>query len=323
AVLQPAATRLGGRVAVLHVELQYALAKVDPAPTAKDLWLTAVHRAGGWLLASDSDAASDGGPSWQGPWDFGKLIARAGPHSLVLAHPAHQADVSRFQALVEHSIPVVSSVWGSNWNQQVAVLIPDSAAEFAAVTGDSADSHDLAAVSVADSVNSDGTVLGARIVLNPDNLSRLDPAGRRLVIQHELTHIAARAQTADQMPTWLIEGFADYVGNLDSGQPVQVAASELAAEVRRGRLPTALPTDAAFAAAGNRLAQLYEQSWLACRLIASTAGQAGLVRFYKAVASAARIDPATAASNGFSQVLRTSVAAFTASWRAALVRELR
>jgi hypothetical protein len=322
-VLGPAATRLGGRVLVLHVELQYALAAVDPAPTAKDLWLTAVHRGTGWRLASDSDAASDGGPSWQGPWDFGRLIARAGPQTLVLAHPAHLADAATFQALVEHSIPVVTGVWGSDWNRQVAVLIPDSAAEFSAVTGDRSDSHDLAAVAVADAINSDGTVLGARIVLNPDNLSRLDAAGRRLVVQHELTHLATRAQTSDQMPTWLIEGFADYVGNLDSGQPVPVAARELAAEVRRGRLPAALPTSADFDGASSRLAQVYEQSWLACRLIASKLGQSGLVRFYKVVSAASRLDPATAAATGFSQLLHTSSAAFTANWRAELARELR
>jgi len=176
-----------------------------------------VHRPAGWRLAGDGDAASDGGPSWQGPWDFGRLSVRAGPHTLVLAHPDHAADAITFQALVEHSVPVVRSVWGTDWNQRVAVLIPDSAAEFSAVAGDLSDSHDLAAVAVADAISSDGTVLGARIVLNPDNLARLDAAGRRLVVQHELTHIAARAQTSDQMPTWLIEGFADYVGNLGSG----------------------------------------------------------------------------------------------------------
>ena len=329
-VIGPAATRLGGRVVLLHLNLQYALALVDPAPTEQGLWLTAVHRPGGWRLAADTDAAQSGGPSWRGPWDFGPLIARAGPHTLVLAHPAHAADETTFANLVERSVPVVNGVWGTGWNDRVAVLIPDTPAEFAAVTDTSAttDETDIAAVAVADAVhpdlsgNGDGTVLGARIVLNPTNLARLDPAGRRLVVQHELTHIATRAATVDAMPTWLIEGFADYVGNLGSSQPVPVAARELAAEVRRGAVPDALPTDADFAGSNGRLAQVYEQAWLACRLIARRYGQPALVRLYRQVAAAARLDPATAAATGLNQVLHLSLPSFTRAWRADLVREL-
>lgn len=321
-VLAPAAARLGGEVVIVHVELQYAFAGVDPAPTGKQLWITAVSRNAGWKLAGDDDAAAAGGPSWRGPWDFGQLLARSGKHTLVLAHPAHRADQQVYADLIDKLVPVVSSVWGPDWNDRIAVLIPDTEPEFAAVTGDNADSHDLAAVAVADQVAADGTVLGARIVLNPANLSRLDATGRRLVIGHELTHIASRAATSDQMPTWLIEGLADYVGNLNSGLPVARTAAELAADVRAGRVPKALPTSADFGTAG-RSSQAYEQSWLACRLIAARVGPAGLVRLYKAVAAAARTDPATAAALGLRQVLHTSVAAFTADWRSYLIGQLR
>lgn len=321
-VLAPAAARLGGRVVIVHVELQYALAHVDPAPTGKQLWLTGVQRDGSWKLAADDDVAAAGGASWRGPWDFGQLLVRRGEHTLVLTHPAHRQDGPVFADLVEKSLPAVTRVWGRDFNDQVAVLIPDTAEEFAAVTGDDADSNDLAAVAVADQVRPDGTVLGARIVLNPTTLARLDAAGRRLLISHELTHIASRSVTSDQMPAWLIEGLADYVGNLDSGLPVSRTAAELAADVRAGRVPTALPADADFTG-GSRLPQAYEQSWLACRLIADRVGQPGLVRFYRVVAEAARTDPATAVAVGLRQVLRTDVAAFTAAWRSYLVGQLR
>ncbi|MEO6503875.1 MAG: hypothetical protein ABIQ09_18465, partial [Jatrophihabitantaceae bacterium] len=321
-LLAPAAARLGGPVVIVHVELQYALAEVDPAPTGKQLWLTGVRRGGHWKLAADDDAAAAGGQSWRGPWDFGQLLVRRGPHTLVLAHPAHRQGGPIFADLVEKSLPVVTRFWGRDFNDQVAVLIPDTAQEFAAVTGDDADSHDLAAVAVADQVRADGTVLGARIVLNPSNLARLDDAGRRLVISHELTHIASRAVTSDQMPTWLIEGLADYVGNLDSGLPVAAIAPELAAEVRAGSVPAALPASADFTG-GDRLPQVYEKSWLACRLIADRAGQAGLARFYRVVARAAVTDPGTAVAIGLRQVLHTDVAAFTAAWRSYLIGQLR
>jgi len=172
-------------------------------------------------------------------------------------------------------------------------------------------------------VSGDGTVLGARIVLNPTNLTRLDPGGRRLVVQHELTHIATRAVTVDAMPTWLIEGFADYVGNLGSGQSVPVAARELATEVRRGKVPAVLPTAADFASTdAGRLSETYEQAWLACRLVARRYGQPALVRLYRQVAAAARLDPTTAAAVGLSQVLHLSLSGFTNIWRAELAREL-
>lgn len=328
-VLQPAAARLGGPVVVLHVELQYGFAVVDPVPTSRDEYLTAVHRRDGWRLAADNDVASTGGASWHGPWDFGPLVVAAGPHTLVLAHPAHRTDLARFQQLVERSVPVVAAVWGAAWNEHVAVLIPDTAAEFQAVTGDGTDSHDIAAVAIADSINPDlsvspdQAVLGARIVLNPANLSRLDPAGRQLVVQHELTHIATRAQTTDQMPTWLIEGFADYVGNLDSGRRVSDIASELATEVRHGAVPAQLPTAADFGGDDTRLPQVYEEAWLACRLIAATIGQHGLVSFYRAVSTAARSDPAAAAAVGFRELLGTTVPAFTVRWRHYLQSQLR
>jgi hypothetical protein len=325
-VLQPAAARLGGRVVIVHVQLQYALARVDPRPTSKDEWITAVHRATGWRLAGDSDAQAAGGPSWHGPWDFGPLVTSAGPHTLVVAHPDRRAELATFQRLVEQSVPVVTGVWGPAWNSRVAVLIPDSDQEFQAVTGDGNDIRDIAAVAVADAVDpaADPTVAvqGARIVLNPANLSRLDAAGRRLVVQHELTHIASRAVTSDQMPTWLIEGFADYVGNLDSGRPVPVAAQELAAEVRRGSTPAALPTGQDFDGDSSRLPQAYEESWLACRLIAARVGQHGLVDFYRTVAAGTLSDPAGATARAFGSLLHLSVAQFTRAWQAYLVNQL-
>ncbi len=318
AVISAADARLEGRAVILHVQLHYGISEIDPQPTSHDQWLTFVQRGGQYLLAGDEDVAGAGGQSWQGPWDFGLLTVVRTAHTVTIAHPDRAGDARTYADLVETSVPVVTAVWGRDWNQHVGVLIPDTAAEFAAVTADSNDTSDLAAVSIADAVQSDGVVLGARIVLNPTNLERLDAAGRRLVVQHELTHIAARAVTSDQMPTWVIEGFADYVGNLDSGQSEQRAASELATEIRRGTVPAALPTNADFDGANPRLAQVYEESWLACRLIAAKVGQRGLVDFYHRVATAANLDPDTAVASVLRSELRESVAAFTQQWQAAL-----
>ncbi|MCW2524910.1 MAG: hypothetical protein JWO63_3245 [Frankiales bacterium] len=327
-VIDQAALRLGGVVLVLHVRLNYALAAVDPAPTSKDLWLTAVRRGASWKLAGDTDATALGDTSWRGLWDFGPVIAARTAHTLVLGHPAHAAELSADAALVERAIPVVTSVWGPDWNDHVALLIPDTAPEFAAVTGDSGDVSQLAALSVADRVRTGvpsaaQAVLGARIVLNPTNLHQLDGPARQLVVQHELTHLAARSVTDDAMPIWVIEGFADYVGNLGSGRTAAESAPDLALDVRHGQLPSQLPTAADFDGANPELSQVYEESALACSEIASQAGTAGLVGFYRAVAAEARIDPATATQAGLAAILHSDVASFTQAWRRYLSAQLR
>ena len=86
-----------------------------------------------------------------------------------------------------------------------------------------------------------------------------------MVITHELTHVATGATRGGRVPMWLSEGFADYVGYRDAGIPVRTAAAELAAEVRAGILPARLPGPGDFAPGAPRLAQAYEEAWLACR----------------------------------------------------------
>jgi hypothetical protein len=98
------------------------------------------------------------------------------------------------------------------------------------------------------------------------------------------------------------------------------AAAELHAEVARGVVPSALPTDTDFAST-TRLAAVYEEAWLACRLIAVRAGQAALVRFYKLVGDGVLTADAAVAS-AFSSLLHESEAAFVVQWRAYLRAQL-
>ena len=123
------------------------------------------------------------------------------------------------------------------------------------------------------------------------------------------------------MPTWLAEGFADYVGYLDSGIPTGFAAQELAADVRSGKVPSHLPDDGQFDGRSKRLSQAYEGAWLACRLIVERHGQSALVRFYRAVGTSAsgERDAITSAS---ATVLHEPFSRVTREWRAYLRAEL-
>ena len=317
-----ASRRFGATAVVVQLALRFAFRGVDRIPTSHDLWWTFVRHDGHVVIAADDALAPSGGVSWQGPWDFGTLTVLRGPHSLVLGHPESAPALRQVETTVERAVPAVSAVWGTGWSQDVAVVVPASDAELQAQAGTSSQvTTQIAAVAISDGQDPvSGIVYGQRLIVNPAALARLSAIGQQIVIRHEITHIASAAATTAASPQWLIEGFADYVGNLDSGQQVTTIASELRADVRKGKLPTALPSPNQFATDGQS-AQAYEASWLACRLIAARAGQAGLVRFYRLVGGSA-LDSDGAVGAALETVLHESTGQFTAQWRAYIEAQL-
>lgn len=311
-----AVRRYGEPVRLVHVTLLSALRGVEPVPSRHDQYLVFTERAGHTYLAGDDAVTDESISSWVGPWRYGPLIAVPGARSLVLGPPGERARLAALAHRVDAGIAAVSAVWGTGWSQRVVVLIPASAAEYAALTG--AAVRETAAAAVTDGVDSGtGRPYGQRLVINPQQLSALSALGQRIVLDHEITHLATAADTPDITPRWLVEGFAEYVANLHTGQSVRTAAAELRAAVAAGRVPHALPGDNAFAARGPALARLYQQSWLACRLIAARAGQAGLVRFYRTVGTA--LAPrAEALAAAFRSVLHENQRAFENQLRAYL-----
>lgn len=317
-----AGRRFGTDAIIVRLSLNYAFRGIDRIPTHHDLWWTFVRHDGHVVVAADDSLAQAGGQSWQGPWDFGPLVVRRGARSLVIGHPDSEHALDGIRSTVDAAVPVVTSVWGTNWSQDVAVIVPSSDAELRAQAGESSDATlTVAAVAISDGQDPvTGDVYGQRLIVNPATLRQLSPVGQQIVVRHEITHIAAAASTSAASPTWLVEGFADYVGNMGSGQSVTTTAAELTADVRHGRVPSALPTTDAFSTQGQS-AQAYEGAWLACRLIAQRAGQDGLVRFYRLVgASPLSSDAAVAA--GLRRVLHESTAQFTAQWRGYLIAQL-
>jgi hypothetical protein len=320
--LAAATRRYGAPALIVRLGLQYRLNGVDTDADQHDLWWTFVRRDGRVLLAGDDDLAGSGGTSWRGPWDFGPVVVARGASSLVLGHIANATSLTRLADVADAAVPAVTAVWGGAWSQQVAVLAPADSTEFAALTGGNPDA-DVSATAVTAGVDAtSGRPYGQRLVLSPTAPGTLSGAGEQIVIRHELTHLATAADTSDTTPRWVVEGFADYVGERGSGQSVAVTAAELRRDVRAGHVPAALPADSAFAAGAPDRAQAYEQAWLACRLIAARAGVAGLARFYRAVGTA--VAPAAqAVTSALQAAIGLSMAAFTAQWRHYLVAELR
>jgi hypothetical protein len=317
-----ASTRFGTPALILRISLRYALRGVDRIPTSHDVWWTLVRHDGRLVIAGDDALSEAGGISWKGPWDFGPLEVIHGPHSLVLGHAADAGSLPTIAATVEAAIPAVSAVWGPQWSRDVAVIVPSSAGELTADVGRSSPvTAAVAAAAVSDGQDPrSGIVFGQRLVVNRAALGRLSAVGRQIVVRHEITHIASAQATTEATPRWLAEGFAEYVGNLGSGQRVGTAASELRASVRRGLLPASLPDEASFDA-DSSAAPAYEESWLACRLIAARVGQQGLVRFYRAV-GASGLGTEASIAVALRSILHETTAQFVAQWRADLKAEL-
>jgi hypothetical protein len=306
----------------VRVTLVYALRDADPAPTTRPLVLTLTDRRGRWLISADDRATADGTTTWRGPWEHGRLLVRIGSASLVLAHPANAARLDSFVATVDAAVPRVRGVVGGRLPRRVAVLIPDDEKEMAALVGEKLVLGTIAAVAVADSVDTArDRALGQRIVVNPANIDRLGKLGRRVVLEHEVTHLATRGVTGPRTPIWLVEGLADWVGYRDSGLSAFQVADELHAALGTGRWPGRLPVAADFTGDSPRLALAYEEAWSACRLIADRAGPAALVRLYRAVGTAA--DPSAALDAQLRRTMHEGIAQFTLRWRHSVAGEFR
>ncbi|NUT97120.1 MAG: hypothetical protein HOY78_34370 [Saccharothrix sp.] len=271
------------------VRLHYRLRGVDVVPSSQPMAYLFTRRGDRWYLNSDTALEPLGKRTWRGPWDFGPCHVLTGTGGFVLSHPGGEPLAARVLAELDTAVDTVTQVWGPAWSRQVAVLVPANVEEMRALVGPGFADGSIAGVAVADRVDSGThTAQGQRVVLNPTGASVLSPLALRVLLRHEITHVAARGETVDGAPMWLLEGFADYVGYRGSDVPPRKAAPALAAQLQR-ELPTALPADADFRGPGMELA--YQQSWSLNLYLAQRLGEPGLVTLHRKIAGAGRVSP--------------------------------
>jgi hypothetical protein len=148
------------------------------------------------------------------------------------------------------------------------------------------------------------------VFLNPGVFDGLGPRGAQVVVSHETTHVATDATFTTDVPTWLLEGFADYVALAHAGIPVATAASQILARIRKEGPPDHLPTAGDLDPSATGLGATYEEAWLATRFMAQKYGEARLVTLYR------RVSGGLSVSDAFRRVLGTNEAAFVKRWRA-------
>jgi hypothetical protein len=301
-----------GATATADAELRYQIQGYDQAPVtvARTLDLS--------LDAADQWYVRDEKPARKAPqqlWDQGEVTVVRGTHSIVLGVGQTGERLHSFADLADHAVPAVSDAWGTEWSRHVVVLVPRSLEGMAGLLGSPASSYRGIAAVTTGETGAPAQAPADRIIVNPDAYGMLGTLGRQVVLTHETTHVATRADTTAATPLWLSEGYADWVGYRDTGRTPAEAASELGEAVSAGRVPTALPSDADFGFGGSAsgLARSYEGGWMACRMIADRWGEAKLGRFYRAVGTHEKRPGAV--EEAMAKVLGTDLQAFTADWQ--------
>ncbi len=286
------------------VQLEYSYEGFDESPARIE---TSV------VFVPDSDGAgiaSFGGAEERSPlWLVERLsVVRTGESLLVVADAAP----GRYAGLVTEALLQVRRTL-PDWDGPLLVEVPHSRAGLeGALQSEPGQYDNIAAVTT----TADGTLAPeapVRVFVNPAVFGKLKPRGAQVVMSHEATHVATEA-TFTSMPTWLLEGFADFVALDDAGIPVEVAAGQILDRIREDGLPRRLPTSADLDPTATGLGATYEEAWLACRFLAQEYGTDRLVRFYRKVSAGA------SAEEAFRNELGTSQPRFVALWRADLAR---
>jgi hypothetical protein len=305
------------------VDLRYALRGADLIPTDRPLGYLFARHGDAWYLRSDTALDGLGRRTWRGPWDFAPCVVATTQHGIVLSHPGSEPMVDRLVRELDSSVEAVSEVWPTTWSKRVALMLPDSPGEMRALVGPDFPVESVVAVAVADRVdNKTRTVAGQRVVLSPSGVRALSVASLRIVLRHEITHLAARADTVDGSPTWLLEGFADYVGYRASGVTLAEGAPDLAKKVRQDGPPTALPEDRAFRSRGSELDLAYQQSWSLARYIADRYGEPKLIEVYRTLAGAGPVS-ATETDDMLRDVLGVDRDGLVSGWQSYLREALK
>ncbi|MER5308910.1 hypothetical protein ABT034_14085 [Streptomyces sp. NPDC002773] len=303
--------RTGEGTATAEAELGYRIEGYDPGPVTTERILDLAERDGRWYVTGDR--AAEGAP--QQLWQQGEVEAVTGRSSLVLGVGQSTERLREIAAAADRAVPAVGDAWHGDWAGRVVVLVPASVEAMGRLLGGPAASYRGIAAVTTGETGGGPRAPADRVIVNPEAYAVLGAFGRQLVLTHEATHVATRAQTTGATPIWLSEGFADWVAYRGTGRTPAQAAPALRRAVRAGELPARLPEDPEFGFGGDAeaLARAYEGGWLACELIADRWGEEKLTDFYRTVG--AHPGRPGAVEKALQEVLGTTPEDFTADWR--------
>ena len=319
-VVEAGPSETGGplRTARAEVEVRYRVDDLDRADRSARLVYDLERSGSGWAVTSETPA----GPGATLPWvAMPGLRVHRGEHGVV-AGTVPTARLREHTAVVDRALPGLRRDWEAT-PDRVLVLAPATAQEADALLGrTSGPGTAEVAATTEGPTDAAGLATGDRVVLDPTAYGRLTPAGRDVVLTHELAHVAVQASVPGRAAGWLAEGYADHVGYDRADVPDERLLEPLLAEVRAGRGPTRLPEPAELDPAAGEIEEPYLAAWQAVELLADEHGEDGLRRLLVAGSSTGSPkDAETATDLALRDVLGTSRDALTRLWRQRL-REL-
>ncbi len=271
-------------------EMTWRFGAIDPAPARADVLVSFApdgDRLGITGFGADSASTRGRTPLWlRGP-----LTVVSTAQVLVLVEGT-RAESQAVAARVARGIDVVHRVL-PDWRPRVVVEVPASAAALNRSLGVPPGTYDAIAAVTATVDGSTRRSSPVHVFVNPHVTAGLRRAGAQVVMSHELVHVATDVATSPMEP-WLLEGFADYVALRDVDLPEMTTMGRAIALVRRDGVPGTLPGAVEFDTRGQDLQAVYEQAWLATRIVAERLGERSLVSVYDAVAAGEPVDRALA-----------------------------
>lgn len=321
---QPSDSTRPGATAAVIARFAYRLTGFDTADRTFEVRLSVRPAAGPGEAALITAWSPHGRPEL---WDVSGLHVRRDANALVVsAGPPARAEA--LAARARHAGVQVQHVWGST--RPTVWVAPATNADAARLLGrDPADARALRSVSaVTDGPLRPGQTAGAdRVVVVPEAWASLTERGRQVVTTHELTHVVVRATTTGPVPLWLSEGVAELVAYREVRLPERVVVAPALQSLQTGAAASrglALPPDTDFSPGAARYRAAYGWSLLAVRQIVADHGQAGLVRFYRAVAGTpASTGGTTSEAARAPQSLDDALASVLGTDQAELTRETR
>jgi hypothetical protein len=199
--------KLGPTARAFRLATFVQIGGIDPAARYSEVGYTFAKRGGHWLLVDDDDTAAANHDGTLEPWELGPIEVARGRGVLVVTSPGEGWNGRRLVREAEAAMP---SVQTATKRAQAGVLVV-AMADRRSFPQTSIGGEPAGAVAMRNYVATDANLvgfktIGSRVVINPSERKTTD----REVLAHEFTH-AAVSPLGENAPTWLVEGYAEYV----------------------------------------------------------------------------------------------------------------
>ncbi len=332
---KPVTSTLPEAVAV-PVVARYRLQGWDSSDVSVPLQFVVAFTDGRYSLVEDRTTVDSATARRLEPWLFSDLHVTKTANVLVLGEKAKAKQLRRLAATLERVAAHVRRVWPERtWNGRVVVYATTSTAfvrswygrTAAGDSGNGGHASFVAKVVTLPRADQPGAPGAVRMVLTPYLLKQGGRTGYEEVLRHEMTHVAT-ARINYGVPTWLVEGAAEYTGFVRRTASGALDATTTLgrhgltrAEVsstQRGTWRPVLKTGADFYRGSEQSVDAaYNSAFITCLYIADRYGERALRRLYTRSAELAGTSPLAGAlvakteKAALREVLRTDRARLT------------